>query len=122
MEDHRFLTGAHVSLADLMVIPLLYCFSNVPDGEAADGRAPEIAELGAADGDAAEFPGDQAAALLAKTKLCNRCGSLRLYDGPALMPDGAHFFELSSELSLGQQQHFRLVQPISRGLVAFWAS
>jgi glutathione S-transferase len=32
MEDHRFLTGAHVSLADLMVIPLLYYFGNVPDG------------------------------------------------------------------------------------------
>src|ERR1700745_3691104 len=32
MEDHRFLTGAHVSLADLMVIPLLYYLSNVPEG------------------------------------------------------------------------------------------
>jgi glutathione S-transferase len=34
MEGHRFLTGDHVSLADLMMIPLLYYFSNVPDGQA----------------------------------------------------------------------------------------
>jgi glutathione S-transferase len=32
MEDHRFLTGDHVSLADLMVVPLLYYFGNLPDG------------------------------------------------------------------------------------------
>jgi glutathione S-transferase len=32
MEDHRFLTGDHVILADLMAIPLLFYFSNVPDG------------------------------------------------------------------------------------------
>jgi len=32
MSDHRFLTGAHVSLADLMVIPLLYYFGKVAEG------------------------------------------------------------------------------------------
>lgn len=34
MEDHRFLAGDHVSLADLMVIPLLYFFAKIPEGRA----------------------------------------------------------------------------------------
>jgi glutathione S-transferase len=42
MEDHRFLTGDHVSLADLMVIPLLYYFSNVPDGQAPMAEHPKL--------------------------------------------------------------------------------
>jgi glutathione S-transferase len=42
MEDHRFLTGDHVSLADLMVIPLLYYFSNVPDGLAPMAEHPKL--------------------------------------------------------------------------------
>src|SRR5256714_8818000 len=42
MEDHRFLTGAYISLADLMVIPLLYCFSNVPDGGPAMAAYPKL--------------------------------------------------------------------------------
>jgi glutathione S-transferase len=42
MEDHRFLTGDHVSLADLMVIPLLYYFSNVPDGQAPMAEYPKL--------------------------------------------------------------------------------
>jgi glutathione S-transferase len=42
MEDHRFLTGAHVSLADLMVIPLLYYFGNVPDGRASMAEHPKL--------------------------------------------------------------------------------
>src|SRR5215813_1413211 len=42
MEDHRFLTGDHVSLADLMVIPLLYYFSNVPDGGGAMAAHPKL--------------------------------------------------------------------------------
>jgi glutathione S-transferase len=42
MEDHRFLTGAHVSLADLMVIPLLYYFGNVPDGRAPMAEHPKL--------------------------------------------------------------------------------
>ena len=42
MEDHRFLTGDHVSLADLMVIPLLYYFSNVPDGQAPLSEHPKL--------------------------------------------------------------------------------
>ena len=42
MENHRFLTGDHVSLADLMVIPLLYYFSNVPDGRAPMTEHPKL--------------------------------------------------------------------------------
>jgi glutathione S-transferase len=42
MEDHRFLTGDHVSLADLMVIPLLYYFGNVPDGRAPMAEHPKL--------------------------------------------------------------------------------
>jgi glutathione S-transferase len=42
MEDRRFLTGAHVSLADLMVIPLLYYFGNVPDGRAPMAEYPKL--------------------------------------------------------------------------------
>jgi glutathione S-transferase len=42
MEDHLFLTGPHVSLADLMAIPLLYCFSNVPDGGPAMAEYPKL--------------------------------------------------------------------------------
>jgi glutathione S-transferase len=42
MEDHRFLTGDHVSLADLMVIPLLYFFGNVQDGRAAMAEHPKL--------------------------------------------------------------------------------
>jgi glutathione S-transferase len=42
MEDHRFLTGDHVSLADLMVIPLLHYFSNVPDGQAPMAEHPKL--------------------------------------------------------------------------------
>src|SRR6476646_12279537 len=34
MGDQPFLTGERVSLADLMVIPLLYYFSRLPEGEA----------------------------------------------------------------------------------------
>src|SRR5438552_13317253 len=42
MEDHRFLTGAHISLADLMMIPLLYYFGNVPDGRAPMADHPKL--------------------------------------------------------------------------------
>ena len=42
MEDHRFLTGAHVSLADLMVIPLLYYFGNVLDGRTLMAEHPKL--------------------------------------------------------------------------------
>jgi glutathione S-transferase len=42
MEDHRFLVGDHVSLADLMVIPLLYYFGNVPDGRAPMAEHPKL--------------------------------------------------------------------------------
>jgi glutathione S-transferase len=42
MEDHRFLASDHVSLADLMVIPLLYYFSKVPDGLAPTAEHPKL--------------------------------------------------------------------------------
>ncbi len=44
MENNRFLAGDHVSLADLMVIPLLYYFGNVPDGQAPLGAHPKLQE------------------------------------------------------------------------------
>ncbi len=44
MEDHRFLAGEHLSLADLMVIPLLHYFANVPDGRAPLARHPKLDE------------------------------------------------------------------------------
>ncbi len=42
MEDHRFLTGAHVSLAESTAIPLLDYFSNVPDGRASMAEHPKL--------------------------------------------------------------------------------
>jgi len=42
MEDHRFLAADFVSLADLMAIPLLYYFSNVPDGRAPMAEHPKL--------------------------------------------------------------------------------
>ena len=42
MEDHRFLAGAHVSLADLMVIPLLYYLGNTPEGCAPMAEHPKL--------------------------------------------------------------------------------
>ena len=42
MEDHRFLASDHVSLADLMVIPLLYYFGNVSDGRAPMAEHPKL--------------------------------------------------------------------------------
>ena len=42
MEEHRFLAGDHLSLADLMVVPLLYYFSNVPDGGAPMAVHPKL--------------------------------------------------------------------------------
>ena len=42
MEDNRFLAGEHVSLADLMVIPLFYYFANVPDGQAPLDSHPKL--------------------------------------------------------------------------------
>jgi glutathione S-transferase len=44
MEDGRFLAGDHVSLADLMVIPLLHYFANVPDGQAPLAEHPKLQE------------------------------------------------------------------------------
>jgi glutathione S-transferase len=42
MEQNRFLASDHVSLADLMVIPLLYYFSRVPDGQAPMADHPKL--------------------------------------------------------------------------------
>ena len=42
MEYHRYLTGDHVSLADLMAIPLLYYFSDAPDGMAPLAEHPKL--------------------------------------------------------------------------------
>ena len=42
MEDHRFLASDHISLADLMVIPVLYYFGNVPDGRAPMAEHPKL--------------------------------------------------------------------------------
>ncbi len=40
--DHRFLTGAHVSLADLMVIPILYYFGKVAEGRPCLAEHPKL--------------------------------------------------------------------------------
>jgi glutathione S-transferase len=42
LQDHRFLAGPHVSLADLMVAPLLYYFANVPDGREPMAAHPKL--------------------------------------------------------------------------------
>ena len=42
MEENRFLVADFVSLADLMVLPLLYYFSNVPDGRAPMAEHPKL--------------------------------------------------------------------------------
>jgi glutathione S-transferase len=42
MEDHPFLTGEHISLADLMVFPLFYYFARVPEGEAPFAEHPKL--------------------------------------------------------------------------------
>jgi glutathione S-transferase len=44
MADHPFLTGAHVSLADLMVIPILYYFGEVAEGRACLAEHPKLEE------------------------------------------------------------------------------
>jgi len=42
MGEQPFLVGERVSLADLMVIPLLYYFSRLPEGEAAIAEHPSL--------------------------------------------------------------------------------
>jgi glutathione S-transferase len=42
MGEQPFLAGERVSLADLMVIPLLYYFSRVPEGEAPIAEHPDL--------------------------------------------------------------------------------
>ena len=42
MEDNRFLVAEFVTLADLMVIPLLYYFGRVPDGRASMAEHPKL--------------------------------------------------------------------------------
>ncbi len=40
--DHPFLTGAHVSLADLMVVPILYYFGKVAEGRPCLAEHPKL--------------------------------------------------------------------------------
>jgi glutathione S-transferase len=42
MEDHRFLAADFVTLADLMAIPLLFFFANIPDGKAPFAEHPKL--------------------------------------------------------------------------------
>src|SRR5215831_4625005 len=42
MEDNWFLVADFISLADLMVLPLLFYFSNVPDGQAPMAEHPKL--------------------------------------------------------------------------------
>jgi glutathione S-transferase len=42
MGDHRFLASDHISLADLMVVPLLSYFNRVPDGRAPMAEHPKL--------------------------------------------------------------------------------
>ncbi len=42
MAEHRFLAADFVSLADLMVVPLLYYFERVPDGRASMAERPKL--------------------------------------------------------------------------------
>jgi glutathione S-transferase len=42
MDDHPFLVHEHVSLADLLALPLLWLFSGVPEGEAAFAEHPKL--------------------------------------------------------------------------------
>ncbi len=42
MGDQPYLTGERITLADLMVIPLLYYFSRLPEGEAAIAEHPSL--------------------------------------------------------------------------------
>jgi glutathione S-transferase len=42
MGDNRFLAADFVTLADLMAIPLLYCFANIPDGRALMAAHPKL--------------------------------------------------------------------------------
>ena len=42
MSEQQFMAGDRISLADLMVLPLLYYFSRVPDGEAPVAEHPSL--------------------------------------------------------------------------------
>lgn len=42
MEEHRFLAADFVTLADLLAVPLVYCFANVPDGREPLSRHPKL--------------------------------------------------------------------------------
>ncbi len=44
MEDYPFLAGEHLSLADLMVFPLLYYFARIPEGAAPLAEHPKLGE------------------------------------------------------------------------------
>ena len=42
MSDQQFMAGERISLADLMVVPLLYYLARVPEGEAALTEHPSL--------------------------------------------------------------------------------
>ena len=44
MEGHPFLAADFVSLADVMAVPLVYCFANIPDGRAPLAEHPKLQE------------------------------------------------------------------------------
>jgi glutathione S-transferase len=44
MADNRFLAGPHLSLADLMVVPLLYYFGNIADGRPRVAEHPKLVD------------------------------------------------------------------------------
>lgn len=44
MEDHPFLAADFITLADLMAVPLVYLFANVPDGKAPLAEHPKLRE------------------------------------------------------------------------------
>ncbi len=42
MQGHRFLAGGFVSLADIIAVPLLYFFANIPDGKEPFAQHPKL--------------------------------------------------------------------------------
>jgi hypothetical protein len=68
------------------------------------------------DGDAAELPGDPAAALVTALRLLQFVAVI--FTALALVPSGAHLFELPRKVALSEEQYF-VVQSIYRGWSLF---
>ena len=60
MGERQFMAGERISLADLMVVPLLYYLGGHPGGRGAARRTSEPARVGQAHRGAAELPGHKA--------------------------------------------------------------